>query len=90
MIADRGRRVLRIEANAILDLLARLEQSAASAQFERAVEILRDCRGRVALTGMGKSGSIALKIASTLASTGTPAFFLHPAEGGHGDLGVLV
>lgn len=90
MIADRGRRVLRIEANAILDLLARLEQPAASAQFERAVEILRDCRGRVALTGMGKSGSIALKIASTLASTGTPAFFLHPAEGGHGDLGVLV
>ena len=55
MIADRGRRVLRIEANAILDLLARLEQPAASAQFERAVEILRDCRGRVALTGMGKS-----------------------------------
>jgi arabinose-5-phosphate isomerase len=90
MIADRGRRVLRIEANAILDLLARLEQPAASAQFERAVEILRDCRGRVALTGMGKSGSIALKIASTLASTGTPAFFLHAAEGGHGDLGVLV
>lgn len=90
MIADRGRRVLRIEANAVLDLLARLEQPAASAQFERAVEILRDCRGRVALTGMGKSGSIALKIASTLASTGTPAFFLHPAEGGHGDLGVLV
>jgi len=90
MIADRGRRVLRIEANAILGLLARLEQPAASAQFERAVEILRDCRGRVALTGMGKSGSIALKIASTLASTGTPAFFLHPAEGGHGDLGVLV
>jgi arabinose-5-phosphate isomerase len=90
MIADRGRRVLRIEANAILDLLTRLEQPAASAQFERAVEILRDCRGRVALTGMGKSGSIALKIASTLASTGTPAFFLHAAEGGHGDLGVLV
>lgn len=90
MIADRGRRVLRIEANAVLDLLARLEQPPASAQFERAVEILRDCRGRVALIGMGKSGSIALKIASTLASTGTPAFFLHPAEGGHGDLGVLV
>ena len=88
MITDRGRRVLRIEANAILDLLARLEQPAVSAQFERAVEILRDCRGRVALTGMGKSGSIALKIASTLASTGTPAVFIHAAEAVHGDLGI--
>ena len=85
MIADRGRRVLRIEAEAILALIPRLDE-----RFDRAVEILRDCRGRVALTGMGKSGSVAQKIASTLASTGTPAFFLHPAEGGHGDLGMLV
>ena len=85
MIADRGRRVLRIEADAIVALIPKVDE-----QFDRAVEILRDCRGRVVLTGMGKSGSIAQKIASTMASTGTPAFFLHPAEGGHGDLGMLV
>jgi arabinose-5-phosphate isomerase len=85
MIADRGRRVLQIEAEAILALIPRLDE-----RFDRAVEILRDCRGRVVLTGMGKSGSVASKLASTLASTGTPAFFLHPAEGGHGDLGMLV
>ncbi len=90
MIADRGGRVLRIEADAILGLLSRLQDAAARGRFVRAVELLRECRGRVALTGMGKSGAIAQKIASTLASTGTPAFFLHPAEGGHGDLGVLV
>ncbi|MBZ0169622.1 D-arabinose 5-phosphate isomerase [Candidatus Methylomirabilis lanthanidiphila] len=85
MIADRGRQVLQIEAEAILALIPKLD-----ARFDRAVAILRDCRGRVVLTGMGKSGSVAQKIASTLASTGTPAFFLHPAEGGHGDLGMLV
>jgi arabinose-5-phosphate isomerase len=85
MIADRGRRVLQIEAEAILALIPKLD-----AQFDRAIEIIRDCRGRVVLTGMGKSGSVAQKIASTMAGTGTPAFFLHPAEGGHGDLGMLV
>lgn len=85
MIADRGRQVLQIEAEAILALIPKLDE-----RFDRAVEILRDCRGRVVLTGIGKSGSVAQKIASTLASTGTPAFFLHPAEGGHGDLGMLV
>ena len=85
MIADRGRQVLQIEAEAILALIQKLDE-----RFDRAVEILRDCRGRVVLTGMGKSGSVAQKIASTMASTGTPAFFLHPAEGGHGDLGMLV
>ena len=85
MIADRGRHVLQIEAEAILALIPKLDE-----RFDRAVEILRNCRGRVVLTGMGKSGSIAQKIASTMASTGTPAFFLHPAEGGHGDLGMLV
>ena len=53
------------------------------------MELLRDCRGRVIVTGMGKSGIIARKIAATLASTGTPAFFLHPAEAIHGDLGVV-
>ena len=85
MITDRGRHVLQIEAEAILALIQKLDE-----RFDRAVEILRDCRGRVVLTGMGKSGSVAQKIASTMASTGTPAFFLHPAEGGHGDLGMLV
>lgn len=85
MIADGGRRVLQIEAEAILALIPKLD-----AQFDRAIEVIRDCRGRVVLTGMGKSGSVAQKIASTMAGTGTPAFFLHPAEGGHGDLGMLV
>ncbi|WP_337287617.1 KpsF/GutQ family sugar-phosphate isomerase [Candidatus Methylomirabilis sp.] len=85
MIVDRGRHVLQIEAEAILALIPKLDE-----RFDRAIEILLDCRGRVVLTGMGKSGSVAQKIASTMASTGTPAFFLHPAEGGHGDLGMLV
>src|SRR5574337_1054809 len=85
MIADRGRQVLQIEAEAILALIPKLDE-----RFDRTIEILRDCRGRVVLTGMGKSGSVAQKIASTMASTGTPALFLHPAEGGHGDLGMLV
>lgn len=89
-IVERARRVLRIEAEALRGLIARLDDPAARAAFVLAVELLRDCRGRVALTGMGKSGAIAQKIAATFASTGTPAFFLHPAEGGHGDLGMLV
>ena len=79
-----ARRVLQTEAAAILALVDRLD-----ARFVRAVELLRDCRGRVVVTGMGKSGIIARKIAATLASTGTPAFFLHPAEAIHGDLGVI-
>jgi arabinose-5-phosphate isomerase len=58
-------------------------------RFDRAVQMLRDCQGRVIVTGMGKSGIICRKIAATLASTGTPAFFLHPAEATHGDLGVI-
>ena len=77
-------RVLRIEAEAILGVIPKLDAS-----FERAVELLRQCRGRVIVTGMGKSGLIGRKIAATLASTGTPAYFLHPAEGVHGDLGVV-
>ena len=77
--------MLQIEAEAILALIPKLDT-----QFDRAIEVIRDCRGRVVLTGMGKSGSVAQKIASTMAGTGTPAFFLHPAEGGHGDLGMLV
>ncbi|MPY89857.1 MAG: KpsF/GutQ family sugar-phosphate isomerase, partial [Luteitalea sp.] len=77
-------RVLRIEGNAILRLVDRL-----NSQFERAVQLILDCRGRIIVTGMGKSGIIARKIAATLASTGTPAFFLHAAEAFHGDLGVI-
>jgi arabinose-5-phosphate isomerase len=77
-------RVLRIEADAILGLIPKLD-----ARFERAVEVLRACAGRVIVTGMGKSGLIGRKIAATLASTGTPAYFLHPAEGVHGDLGMV-
>jgi arabinose-5-phosphate isomerase len=84
MIIDYAKRVLQMEAEAILDLVGRLNQ-----QFVQAVDILYDCRGRVVVTGMGKSGIIARKIAATLASTGTPAFYLHPAEGIHGDLGML-
>jgi arabinose-5-phosphate isomerase len=77
-------RVLRIEAEAILGLIPKLDDG-----FERAVELLRGGRGRVIVTGMGKSGLIGRKIAATLASTGTPAHFLHPAEGVHGDLGMV-
>jgi arabinose-5-phosphate isomerase len=77
-------RVFRLEAEAILGLIPKLD-----ARFERAVEMLRGCGGRVIVTGMGKSGLIGRKIAATLASTGTPAHFLHPAEGVHGDLGMV-
>jgi len=81
---DLARKVLRIEAAAILSLVDRVD-----ATFAAAVGLLRDCRGRVIVTGMGKSGIIARKIAATFSSTGTPAFFLHPAEAVHGDLGAL-
>ena len=77
-------RVLRLEAEGILGLAERLD-----ARFLRALELLRDCRGRVVVTGIGKSGIVARKVAATLASTGTPALFLHPAEGVHGDLGMV-
>ena len=79
-----ARKVLETEAAAILALVDRLDE-----RFDRAVRMLRDCKGRVIVTGMGKSGIICRKIAATLASTGTPAFFLHPAEATHGDLGVI-
>lgn len=79
-----ARKVLQTEAAAILALVERLDE-----RFEQAVRILLLCRGRVIVTGMGKSGLIARKIAATLSSTGTPAFFLHPADAIHGDLGVL-
>jgi arabinose-5-phosphate isomerase len=79
-----ARDVLEIEARAISDLIGRLDQG-----FVQAVELLLGCRGRVVVSGIGKSGHIARKIASTLASTGTPAFFVHPAEASHGDLGMV-
>jgi arabinose-5-phosphate isomerase len=79
-----ARKVLQTEAEAILALVERLDD-----RFEDAIRILLDCRGRVIVTGMGKSGIIARKMAATFSSTGTPAFFLHPAEAIHGDLGVL-
>ena len=85
-MADRtlARKVLQTEAAAILALVGRLDGA-----FDRAVDLLRQCRGRVILTGMGKSGIISQKIAATLTSTGTAAFFLHPAEAIHGDLGAI-
>ncbi len=79
-----ARKVLETEAAAILALVDRLDD-----RFEAAVRMLHDCRGRVIVTGMGKSGIICRKIAATLSSTATPAFFLHPAEAIHGDLGVI-
>jgi arabinose-5-phosphate isomerase len=81
---DTARRVIRIEAQA----LAALEQGLDGA-FDRAVETILNARGRVIVSGMGKSGHIARKIAATLASTGTPAHFVHPAEASHGDLGMM-
>jgi arabinose-5-phosphate isomerase len=77
-------RVLRLEAESITGLRARLDD-----RFVRAVKLMHGCRGRVIVTGMGKSGLIGRKIAATLASTGTPAYFLHPAEGVHGDIGMV-
>jgi len=84
MSLDTARRVLRIEAQAIQDVLARLDNS-----FVRAVDLLFACKGRVVVTGMGKSGLVGRKISATFSSTGTPSFFLHPAEALHGDLGML-
>jgi arabinose-5-phosphate isomerase len=81
---DLARKVLKTEADAILGLVERID-----GEFERAVQLLFECKGRVIVTGMGKSGIICRKIAATFSSTGTPAFFLHPAEAIHGDLGVL-
>ncbi len=82
---ETAKNVLKIEAEAILALIDRLDGS-----FDQAVEMLLSCQGRVVITGMGKSGLICQKIAATMASTGTPAIFLHPAEGIHGDLGMLM
>src|SRR5574341_1484059 len=84
MLKEKAREVIRKEAQAIADLEKKINQ-----EFEKAVEIILKCKGRVIVTGMGKSGIVARKIAATLSSTGTAAIFLHPAEGIHGDLGLV-
>ena len=83
-IIDIAKKVLRIEADAVAALAEKLDST-----FEKAIEIIFKSRGRVVVTGMGKSGLVGKKIAATLASTGTPAFFMHPAEASHGDLGMV-
>src|SRR6266545_6075951 len=85
MILEEAKKVIRIEAEALLNLA-----DAINGEFAKAVELILASKGRVVVTGMGKSGLIGQKIASTMASTGTPAFFLHPAEGIHGDLGMIM
>jgi arabinose-5-phosphate isomerase len=85
MIINRAKEVIRIEAEAIRALEDRIGEP-----FQNAVDLLLNCHGRVIVCGMGKSGIIGQKIASTLTSTGTAAFFLHPAEGVHGDLGAVL
>ena len=84
MSVELAKRVLKIEAEAIQRLVDRIDE-----HFERAVELIYRCKGKVVVMGVGKSGIIARKISATLASTGTPAFFIHPVEGMHGDLGML-
>jgi len=83
-IIEEAKRVLKVEAHSIIELAERIDEN-----FSKAVEILYHCKGRVVLMGMGKSGLVGRKIASTFASTGTPAFFIHPAEGLNGDFGML-
>jgi arabinose-5-phosphate isomerase len=85
VILEEAKKVIRVEAEALLALCDSLD-----GEFTRGVELILSSHGRVVVTGMGKSGIICQKIASTLASTGTPAFFLHPAEGIHGDLGMIM
>ena len=84
MIRDKAIETLRIEAAAVEALIERIDD-----EFISAAESIMRCRGRVAVTGMGKSGHVGRKISATLASTGTPSFFMHPAEAYHGDLGML-
>ena len=83
-VLELARKVLAIEAEAVTGLISRLDQ-----RFLDAVSLILACRGRVVVSGVGKSGHVARKIASTMASTGTPAFFVHAAEAGHGDLGMI-
>lgn len=84
-VLTRAENVLRLESDGILSMIERLDES-----FVNAVQLLRQCRGKVVVTGLGKSGLICRKIAATLASTGTPAFFLHSGDGVHGDLGMVM
>ena len=84
MLLERARRIFEIESEAILQLRERLNED-----FVRAVNLILDCRGKVIVTGIGKSGLVSQKMASTFACSGTPAFFLHPAEGLHGDIGMI-
>jgi arabinose-5-phosphate isomerase len=84
MSLETAKRVLRVESEAIASLIDRLD-----ARFEKAVELLHACKGRVVVTGLGKSGLVGRKLAATFASTGTPALFLHAGEALHGDLGML-
>ncbi|MBM3284400.1 MAG: KpsF/GutQ family sugar-phosphate isomerase [Candidatus Aminicenantes bacterium] len=84
-ILETGKEVLEVEANALTALVSRLDEN-----FARAVDLLFETRSRVIVTGMGKSGLVGRKIAATLASCGTPALFIHPAEAGHGDLGMIL
>ena len=84
-ILAEAKRVIEIEARAVAALAERLDAS-----FQQSVELILASKGRVIVSGMGKSGLVGQKIASTMASTGTPAFFLHPAEGIHGDLGMIM
>ena len=83
-ITDLAKEVLDIEANSVLKLKERVNED-----FEKAIDIMYGCKGRVIITGMGKSGHIGRKIAATLSSTGTPSYFLHPAESTHGDSGII-
>ncbi len=84
MIKERATETLKIEADAVLKLIPRIDD-----EFERAVKHILSCKGRTIVTGMGKSGHVGRKIAASLASTGTPSFFVHPAEAFHGDLGMV-
>lgn len=84
MIKEKAIETLEIESEAVLKLKARIDD-----EFEAAVKCILDCKARVVVTGMGKSGHVGRKIAATFASTGTPAFFMHPAEAFHGDLGMV-
>lgn len=83
-VLEQARQVLRVEAESVLELMSRIDDN-----FAEAVTMILECPGRVVITGMGKSGIIGRKMAATLASTGTPSFYLHPAEGIHGDLGMV-
>ena len=83
-IIEEAKKVLSIEYQGIRSLMGKIDES-----FVRAIDILYNCKGRIIVTGMGKSGLIGKKISSTFSSTGTPTFFLHPAEGGHGDIGIV-